>query len=262
MLELNDIAAGYGNSSVIEQINLAVRPGELVALVGANGAGKSTLLKTISGLLPLNAGSISLDGVRTDHSSSRQRVLKGISHVPEGRQVFAGLTVQKNLELGFYTRRREGAAALRSRLEFVCEYFPVLAERLPELAGNFSGGQQQMLAIARGLMSSPKILLLDEPSLGLSPILVSQIFVLISRLKAEGIGVLLAEQNARMSLAIADHAYVIEMGHVVMEGTGKELLNRPDIAEKYLGISASGQEADSGHIESMSARLREILSAD
>lgn len=261
MLELKDVAAGYGNSNVVDQIHLNVRAGELVALIGANGAGKSTLFKSISGLLPLSRGEISINGARVENLTTRQRALNGLSHVPEGRQVFAGLTVLQNLELGSYTQRHLNESVLAKRREEVFEYFPVLSQRLAEPAGNFSGGQQQMLAIARGLMSDPKILLLDEPSLGLSPILVAQIFSLIKRLKQKGIGILLAEQNARMSLAIADRAYVIEMGRVVMQGTGQELLNRPDIAEKYLGVGADESSPDEEFSKNMSRKLQDILSS-
>ncbi|MDX3894019.1 ABC transporter ATP-binding protein [Pusillimonas sp.] len=259
MLELKEVSAGYGNAIIVSRVDITVEPGQIAALIGANGAGKSTLLKAVSGLIPIRAGAIHVGGTDIGRYRPRQRVLSGLSHVPEGRQVFAGLTVRQNLELGFYTQRAMGEAELASRLEAVCEIFPVLAQRMDERAGNFSGGQQQMLAIARGLMSSPKVLLLDEPSLGLSPLLVTQIFELISQLRKKGIAILLAEQNARMSLSIADQGYVIEMGHIVMQGTGRELLQRPDIEEKYLGVGAAEPRADTASSRAMAERLGDIL---
>jgi len=258
MLELKNVAAGYGNSTIVSQIDINVQPGELVALIGANGAGKSTLLKSISGLIPLKNGEISINQIPVGTLNPRRRVLRGLAHIPEGRQVFAGLSVKENLQLGIYTQHRSGEALYQERLAEVCEYFPILHERLAEPAGNFSGGQQQMLAIARGLMSAPKILLLDEPSLGLSPLLVAQIFSLIANLRKKGIGILLSEQNARMTLAIADRAYVIEMGRVVMEGTGQELLNSSDIAEKYLGVGTDESGLDEELSKNMAQELQKF----
>ena len=239
MLELNGIAAGYGGLSVIHDIDLTVRAGEIVTLVGANGAGKTTLVKTISGLLRAHTGQILFDGRRIDTLSPRARVLLGIAQVPEGRQTFAGLTVAENLELGGLVQRRRTGAETAARVREVCERFPVLRERLHDVVANFSGGQHQMLAIARGLMASPKLLILDEPSLGLAPVLVSQIFRLIAGLRDDGVAILLSEQNARLSLAIADRGYVIEKGRVVLSGTGQDLLRADDIAERYLGIDCA-----------------------
>ena len=200
MLELNRVSAGYESANVIHSIELTVAPGQIVALVGANGAGKSTLVKTISGLLELRAGKIVLDGKRIDALTSQARVLAGVSVVPEGRQIFGGLTVLENLRLGAYARRKEiDETGMRLRVDRVCERFPILGERLREPAGNLSGGQQQMLAIARGLMAEPLILVLDEPSLGLAPMLVTDIFRLIAGLRSEGRAILLSEQNARLS---------------------------------------------------------------
>jgi branched-chain amino acid transport system ATP-binding protein len=267
MLEIDGLRAGYGDVSVLRGIDLTVGSGEIVALVGANGAGKSTLAKAISGLLSARQGRIMLDGSDIARLTPRQRVRLGIAHVPEGRQIIAGLTVGENLRLGAYARRRElGEAGLARRISEVCRSFPILLERLDEIAGNLSGGQQQMLSIARALMSAPRLIILDEPSLGLSPTLVAEIFRLIDGLRARRIAILLAEQNARLSLAIADRAYVIEMGSVAMEGRGADLLGRPEIVERYLGIGAA---ADGGGGEREAARhaalvqgLRRILGAE
>jgi len=260
MLELKRVSTGYEAANVIHGIDLTVAPGEIVALVGANGAGKSTLVKAISGLLALRAGEIALDGKRIDRLNSRARVLAGVSQVPEGRQVFGGLTVLENLRLGAYARRKDiDEARMTQRIEQVCERFPVLLQRLKEPAGNLSGGQQQMLAIARGLMAEPRILVLDEPSLGLAPVLVSEIFRLIAGLRSEGRAILLSEQNARLSLAIADRGYVIENGHVTLSGTGKELLHNPAVAERYLGVGKGVSVADAPRHQQMVQRLREIF---
>jgi branched-chain amino acid transport system ATP-binding protein len=253
MLEITGLRAGYGDVGVLHDIDLAVGAGEIVALIGANGAGKTTLAKTISGLLPARQGKILFAGSDIARLSPRQRVRLGIAHVPEGRQIIAGLTVGDNLRLGAYIRRGEiGEAGMVIRIAEVCRHFPILLDRLAETAGNLSGGQQQMLAIARALMTAPRLVILDEPSLGLSPALVAEIFRLIGGLRAQGLAVLLSEQNARLSLAIADRAYVIEMGRVVMQGRGPDLLDRPEIAERYLGIGAaadgaSGERAAARH---------------
>ncbi|MBI1773739.1 MAG: ABC transporter ATP-binding protein [Proteobacteria bacterium] len=240
MLEIRTLEAGYGEASVLRGIDLTVEAGEIVALIGANGAGKTTLAKTIAGIVPARTGEIRFQGTRIERLTARRRVMLGISQVPEGRQIVAGLTVRENLELGAYTaRRRLGAAGMEDRMQQVCRLFPVLLERLGEAAGNLSGGQQQMLAIARALMIEPSLLVLDEPSLGLSPTLVSEIFRLIERLRGQGLAILLSEQNARMSLAIADRAYVIEQGRIALAGRGRELLGRADIAERYLGVGQS-----------------------
>ena len=237
MLEVRALVAGYGRSTALEGVDLTVGAGEIVTLVGANGAGKSTLLKSISGLLPARSGEILFEGGRIDHLSPRARVRLGIVHVPEGRQIFVGLSVLDNLRLGAFTVRRTlGEAGLAARLEAVCERFPVLRERLHDPVGHLSGGQQQMLALARGLMAGPRLLLLDEPSLGLGPRLVSEMFKLVAQLRAGGISILLSEQNARMSLAIANRGYVIENGRIVLAGQGRDLLGRPEVAERYLGI--------------------------
>ncbi len=251
MLELRDISAGYGSDAVLHGIGLGVGAGEIVTLIGANGAGKSTLAKTVSGLLSPLTGEIYFEGKRIDRLTTAARLKLGIAHVPEGRQIFAGMTVAENLALG--TPR--GADA--EQLDWVCDLFPVLRERMESVAGNFSGGQQQMLAIGRGLMSRPRLLILDEPSLGLSPLLVSEIFTLIAGLRARGLSVLLAEQNARAALSIADRAYVIENGRVTLSGAASDLLHSPEIAARYLGVGvATAASADQS--AAMAARLRQF----
>jgi branched-chain amino acid transport system ATP-binding protein len=262
MLDVRRLSTGYDGRAVVHEIDLAVGPGQIVALVGANGAGKSTLVKAISGLLPPLGGQILLDGNAIERRTPRERVLAGIAHVPEGRQVFAGLTVAENLRLGAYAHRgRTGEAQIHDRISNVCERFPILLQRMDQPAGTLSGGQQQMLAIARGLMAQPRLLLLDEPSLGLSPILVAEIFLMIEQLRAQGIAILLSEQNARLSLAIADHAYVIENGRVALAGRGQDLLGRSEVAERYLGMGkAVGAIGDRQH-DRLVAGLREVFRA-
>jgi branched-chain amino acid transport system ATP-binding protein len=260
MLELKRVSAGYESADVLHGIDLTMAPGEIVALVGANGAGKSTLVKAIAGLLGLRAGEIALDAKRIDRLSSQARVVAGVAIVPEGRQVFGGLTVFENLRLGAYARRHElDKAELTRRVNRVCERFPVLMERLHEPAGNLSGGQQQMLAIARGLMTEPRILVLDEPSLGLAPLLVSEIFRLVAGLRSEGRAILLSEQNARLSLAIADRGYVIENGRVMLVGTGNELLHNPEVVARYLGVGKGVKVANTARHQQTVTRLKEIF---
>jgi len=255
LLELKSVSVGYGRNRVLQNVNLTLERGEIVTLLGANGAGKSTLAKSISGLLRTEAGTILLDGEPIETLLPAERLRRGIAHVPEGRQIFAGMTVAENLELGAYASQDTDHA---ERLEFVWKLFPVLHERMRDIAGNFSGGQQQMLAIARGLMSKPKILLLDEPSLGVAPILVSEIFHLITALCAQGITVLLAEQNARQALSIADRGYVFENGKVTLEGPAVDLLNSPDIAERYLGMG-SATEVSGSASDALAGKLRAVL---
>jgi branched-chain amino acid transport system ATP-binding protein len=259
MLALRGISTGYGGRPVVHDIDLTVEAGEIVTLVGANGAGKSTLVKTISGLLRPHTGQILFEGMRIDTLSPRARVKLGIAHVPEGRQTFAGLTVAENLELGGLLHRKRGDGEIGKRMREVCQRFPVLGDRLHEVVANFSGGQHQMLAIARGLMASPKLLVLDEPSLGLSPVLVTQIFQLIAGLRDRGMAILLSEQNARLSLAIADRGYVIENGRVAISGKGPELLQSNDIAERYLGVGADIGAANAARDEHYTARLQRLM---
>lgn len=259
-LRVNALCAGYGGRAVVHAIDLAVSPGEIVALVGANGAGKSTLAKAISGLLPALSGRILLEGEPIEQRSPGERVRLGVAHVPEGRQVFSGLSIAQNLRLGAWVHRGTlKQADVQERIAQACQPFPVLVERLHEPAGTLSGGQQQMLAIARGLMARPRYLVLDEPSLGLSPILVVEIFRMIEQLRARGLAILLSEQNARMSLAIADRACVIETGRVVIEGSGPELLRRREIIERYLGAGQGVAALDERRRASLGPGLRRIL---
>jgi branched-chain amino acid transport system ATP-binding protein len=233
MLAIDNLASRYGRIEVLHGISLYVRKGEIVTLVGSNGAGKSTLMRAISGVQPIATGSIRFDDRVIDRLRPHQRVAQGIAQVPEGRQVFEPLTVEENLQLGALVRRDDKISA---DLDEIYTMFPVLAERRTNVAGTLSGGQQQMLAIGRALMARPKLLLLDEPSMGLAPVLVEQIFTTIGGFKARGITVLLVEQNANLALAIADRGYVIETGRIVMSGPGKELLNDQRIRSAYLGV--------------------------
>jgi branched-chain amino acid transport system ATP-binding protein len=255
LLELKSVSVGYGRNPVLQNVDLTLERGEIVTLLGANGAGKSTLVKSISGLLRPEAGSILLDGEPIETLAPAERLRRGIAHVPEGRQIFAGMTVAENLELGAYASSEADHA---ERLEFVCTLFPILRERMRNIAGNFSGGQQQMLAIARGLMSKPKILLLDEPSLGIAPLLVSEIFRLIVDLRAQGITILLAEQNARQALSIADRGYVFENGKIMLSGASRDLLNSREIAERYLGMG-SATEVSGAASAALAGKLRTVL---
>jgi branched-chain amino acid transport system ATP-binding protein len=257
-LELRNVSAGYGGVDVIRGVDLAVAPGEIVTLVGANGAGKSTLVKAISGLVRLRAGRIMFEGRRIDTLSTAARMRLGIVHVPEGRQIFSGLTVNENLVLGAYVHRSHGQAST-ARLDEVGARFPVLRERLSALAGNLSGGQQQMLAIGRGLMAGPKLLILDEPSLGLAPRMVSEMFELVRGLRDQGLAILLSEQNARLSLAIADRGYVIENGSVALSGSGQDLLRSKEVADRYLGVGAKSEGGSSAQGHRLADRLRQLL---
>ena len=255
LLELKSLAIGYGHHRVLEDINLTLDRGEIVTLLGANGAGKSTLAKAVSGLLRPLAGAILLEGRPIDALPPAERLRLGIAHVPEGRQIFAGMTVAENLALGAYAVPEADAAA---QLDAVGTLFPVLRERMNDLAGNFSGGQQQMLAIARGLMAKPKVLVLDEPSLGVAPLLVAEIFRLIVRLRDQGITILLAEQNAKAALSIADRGYVFENGRITLSGAAKDLLNSREIAERYLGMSGTTETSDAASA-ALATKLRGVL---
>ena len=236
MLSLRGITAGYSASPVLLDVDLDLQAGEIVTLLGANGAGKSTLARVISGLLAPSAGEIRFEDRRIETLSPAERLRLGIVHVPEGRQMFAGMTVAENLNLGTYAARGVvNGRSVADRLDEVCTLFPVLRDRMGDLTGNFSGGQQQMLAIARGLMASPRLIILDEPSLGLSPLLVEEVFQLVVRLRERGLTILLAEQNARSALAIADRAYVVENGRIPLSGPASELRSSPEIAARYLG---------------------------
>ena len=261
ILSLRDVSAGYGAASALRGLTLHVDAGETVALVGANGAGKTTLLKAVSGLVRVTGGEIAFDGATLAGVPPSVRVARGIAHVPEGRDVFGSLTVGENLRLGAYALRgRAGAREIETLLDDVLARFPILRERLDRPAAELSGGQQQMLAIGRGLMAKPRLLLLDEPSLGLAPALVDQIFAIVRDVRSLGVTVLIAEQNARMALALADRGYVLENGRIVAQGTGRELLGAPEIVERYLGIGEvhadRGADARSA---ALSARLAAIL---
>lgn len=258
-LVLRGIGSGYGTGAVLHEIGFRVEAGEIVTLIGANGAGKSTLAKTISGLLTPLSGEITWDGARIDGVSTAERLRRGIAHVPEGRQLFPGMTVAENLAMGAAVC--PGGRAAPGVLDEVLALFPVLAARMGDVAGNFSGGQQQMLAIGRGLMSSPRLIILDEPSLGLAPLLVAEIFALIGTLRARGISVLLAEQNARAALAIADRGLVIENGRITLEGAAADLLHSPEIAARYLGVGVA-TAADPAQSERMAGRLRAAVWSD
>jgi branched-chain amino acid transport system ATP-binding protein len=233
VLELREVEVAYGNIRALKGISLRVAEGELVTLIGANGAGKSTALKTISGLLRPKAGNLLYRGQALDRLPPHKIVALGISHCPEGRHLFGRLTVTENLRLGAV--QRQDRENVLSDVEYVYKLFPLLKERSTQLAGTLSGGEQQMLAIGRALMSRPQLLLLDEPSLGLAPILVSLIFDTIRQLKREGVTILLVEQNARLALDIADRAYVMETGRVSVQGSALELKHNPQVEHTYLG---------------------------
>jgi branched-chain amino acid transport system ATP-binding protein len=222
----------YDSAHALHGIDLEINEGELVALVGANGAGKTTTLRAISGVVPASAGEITFRGESLRNRSPRDIIRMGIAHCPEGRGVFPQMTVLENLELGAYTRGRPSATDFQQ----VYDYFPVLHERRRQLAGTLSGGQQQMLAIGRALMSGPKLLLLDEPSMGLAPLLVQRVREIVQQLHRAGCTVLLVEQNAFLALGLADRAYVLETGRVTLKGTGQELLHDPHVRKAYLGI--------------------------
>ena len=233
LLEVTGLKAGYGLVPVLRGIDLHVAPGEVIAVLGANGAGKSTLNKILSGLLPPWEGSVRFDGIETTGADASQMVAAGLIHVPEGRRIFPNMNVRENLELGSYRRGRRNRAP---NLERVFGIFPRLKERARQLAGTLSGGEQQMLAIGRGLMGEPKLLILDEPSLGLSPLLVEEMFGLVERIREEGPGILLVEQNVVQSLNIASRGYLLENGSVAMQGTADLLLDDPQLKKSYLGL--------------------------
>jgi branched-chain amino acid transport system ATP-binding protein len=234
MLEVSHIRVCYDQVPAIHDVSFRIEGGDIVSIIGANGAGKSTLLKTISGLLHPDPGQIEFLGERIDQLPAHRIVELGISHAPEGRRIFQYMTVQRNLRLGAYSQKAEEIR--EETLKQVFEIFPILRERLDQKAGTLSGGEQQMLAIARGLMSRPKLLMLDEPSLGLMPTLVTQVFDTIKRINAEGTTILLVEQNVREALELADRAYVLQTGNIVLEGTGEELLESDLVRRAYLGI--------------------------
>jgi len=232
MLALEGVSAGYGRLTVLHEVSLTVGKGEIVALVGANGAGKTTLLRAVSGLRPVSSGSLVFDGQPVQDVPPHERVKRGLVQVPEGRELFGALTVGENLEMGGWSRT---AGERKETLGQVLDLFPILAERRTQVAETMSGGQQQMLAIGRALMAGPRLLMLDEPSIGLSPKFVELVLSAAVQIRDTGVTVLLVEQNVAQALAIADRAYVLESGDLVLEGTGKDLLSDPRVRTAYLG---------------------------
>ena len=233
MLEVRALRAGYGGVDVLRGLDMNVGNGEIVAVLGANGAGKTTLNKVLSGVLPASSGEIRFDGHRIDSASEQEIVAAGLIHVPEGRKIFPNLNVRENLELGSYRRGRPRRSV---NLERVFATFPRLRERIAQPAGTLSGGEQQMLAIGRGMMAEPRLLILDEPSLGLSPLLVEELFALIARLNADGVPILLVEQNVVQSLDLAARAYILENGVYAITGSAEEIRDNPDLKRAYLGM--------------------------
>lgn len=233
MLKVDNINVYYGAIHAIKGISLEVKQGEIVTLIGANGAGKSTILKTISGLLRPKTGEVIFENMKLNTVEAQEIVRAGVCQVPEGRRVFANMSVYENLELGAYLQKDK--AVIKKSLEHVFEKFPRLKERTNQMAGTLSGGEQQMLAIGRAMMSKPKVMLLDEPSMGLAPLLVKEIFSIIKEINEAGTTILLVEQNANMALSIANYAYVLETGKIVLEGNAKELAESEEIKKAYLG---------------------------
>ena len=231
LLEIRDLVVSYGAIKAVKGISLDVDKGELVTLIGANGEGKSTIMKAVSGIVRPQSGTITFDGKAIQTSPSHRIVQLGLCQIPEGRQVFPKMSVQENLEMGAYTR----SGSHQKDADEMYAMFPVLGERRRQMAGTLSGGEQQMLAVARAMMGKPKLLMLDEPSLGLAPLIVQDIFGMLQRIRAAGTTILLVEQNARMALGISDRAYVIETGRIVLSGTGSELLHNDRVIEFFLG---------------------------
>ncbi len=235
MLELKNIQAGYGNVHALRDVSLTIHTGEIITLIGANGAGKSTTLMAISGIVPCRGGQILLQGREIQGLAPDRIVAMGVSQVPEGRHIFAGLTVQENLDLGSFLRTDK--AGIRQDLDYVYSLFPFLAERRHQSGGTLSGGEQQMLAMSRALMARPRLLLLDEPSMGLAPLMIKQIFAIIKAINKEhNTTIFLVEQNAHQALHIADRGYVLENGRIVLTDSAERLLNNPEVQKAYLGI--------------------------
>lgn len=235
MLKVENLNVHYGVIHAIEDVNIEVRDGEIVTLIGANGAGKTTILHTITGLKKATSGSVVFDGTDLLKEQPSKIIIHGVAHVPEGRHVFVDMTVRENLEMGAYMFGRKDKDKIAARMDNVFEKFPRLKERQNQLAGTFSGGEQQMLAVGRALMADPKIILMDEPSMGLSPLLVQEIFSIIKEVNAQGITVLLVEQNAKMALKVANRAYVLETGKIKLSGDAQELLHNDEVRKAYLG---------------------------
>jgi branched-chain amino acid transport system ATP-binding protein len=233
LLDVHDLRAGYGETEVLRGVNLTMAPGEIVAVLGSNGVGKSTLNRALSGIVRARDGTIKFEGHDVAHEKPQAIVARGLIHVPEGRRVFPNLSVRENLDLGSY---RRGAARRTQNRERVFAIFPRLRERSTQRAGTLSGGEQQMLAIGRGLMAEPKLMIMDEPSLGLSPILVEELFALIKRINADGVSILLVEQNVMQSLELADRAYILAEGKFVMSGLAQDIGANPELKRAYLGM--------------------------
>lgn len=234
LLEMKDISVSYGKVSAVRNISIAVPEGKIVTIIGGNGAGKTTTLRAMSGMVPLAQGEIHFDGARVDGMTSDKIVAKGIAHVPEGRRIFPDMTVEENLRTGAFLRRDK--KAVENDLENVFTRFPRLKERRRQMARTMSGGEQQMLAIGRALMSAPRLLLMDEPSMGLAPVIVEEIADIIEEINAQGLSVVLVEQNAELALELADHAYVLETGNLALEGPANELHDNEHVRAAYLGI--------------------------
>ena len=236
MLRLENLSAYYGSIAALKGVSLEVPKGEVVSIIGANGAGKSTLLKAISGLIKNQQGRVLYKGGDIAGLPANKIVALGISQVPEGRQIFAHLTVQDNIDLGAYLYyKRRNRREIQERIDYIFKLFPILKRRSKQIAGTLSGGEQQMLAISRAMMGRPELLLLDEPSMGLAPLIVREIFSVIKQLNESGTTILLVEQNAKAALKVADHAFVIETGEIVLEGLARDLMNNPKVKEAYLG---------------------------
>lgn len=233
LLEIENLVVNYGKAEALKGISLTVQNGEIVTIVGANGAGKTTILRSISGLIKNTFGEIRFQNKNISRMAAHRIVRSGISHIPAGRQIFAPMTVLDNLKVGAYPRKDKKKIA--SDLERVYHHFPILKDRQNQLAGNLSGGQQQMLAVARALMAGPQLLLMDEPSIGLSPILVAEVGQIIRNINQEGISILLVEQNARMALKLAKRAYILQVGSIVLQGRAEKLLNNEEVKQAYLG---------------------------
>jgi len=237
LLEARDIVVHYGRIKALHGVSLVVRKGELVTLLGSNGAGKTTIMRAISGLRPLTSGSVWFEGNDISRMKAHRRVTEGLIQAPEGRGVFPGMSVVENLEMGCYGRKFPSKAEHKERLDWVLETFPRLAERRSQVGGTLSGGEQQMLAIGRALMARPEVLLLDEPSMGLAPMVISQIFKIIADINAQGTTVLLVEQNAQQALTRSDRAYILKTGEITREGNARELLEDDSIRAAYLGVA-------------------------
>ncbi|WP_342641754.1 ABC transporter ATP-binding protein [Rhodoligotrophos ferricapiens] len=241
MLSIRDLTAGYGDTQVLFGTTLDVRPGEVTAIIGSNGVGKTTLLRTISGLIKPTGGSITHNGVEIGGRPSDDIVERGIVLVPEGRRLFPRMSVRRNLELGAYSKRAR--KHLAERLQYVFDLFPILKEREQQLGGTLSGGQQQMCAIARGLVAMPEVLMLDEVSLGLAPVAIARVYEAIKAIRDTGVTLLIVEQNISQALSVADRAYVIQHGRVAMSGTGRELAQNADVKRVYLGLAPQREDA-------------------